>query len=165
MRLFKRPRARSAASTPDSGAELRRAVSRVVVATDEDPRSVARADPRAQLLRVVAEAVVLQDRAQEVIEDIRVQAPLGDVAPRGGPLARRFFELRRELPPAAGPEMARQCETVSAVLDHHGMLLTEAMTLLSVAWRSPVLAEQLERLDGLGTPAERLDAVYAELAH
>jgi hypothetical protein len=33
-----------------------------------------------------------------------------------------------------------------------------------VDWRSPAMLEQLERLDGVSRPAERLDAVYAELA-
>jgi hypothetical protein len=50
------------------------------------------------------------------------------------------------------------------VLDHHGTLIVSALQMLSMDWRSPAIVEQLERLDGLGTPAERLDAVYTQLA-
>jgi hypothetical protein len=116
------------------------------------------------LLRIVAEAVVLQDKAAELMDRIRDREPLAELAPRGGPLARRFFELRRRLPPPADLQMARQCATVSVVLDHHGMLITTALQMLSVDWRSPAIVEQLERLDGLGAPAEQLDTIYAELA-
>jgi hypothetical protein len=38
-----------------------------------------------------------------------------------------------------------------------------ALQMLSVDWRSDAIVEQLERLDGLGAPAVRLDAVYDEL--
>jgi hypothetical protein len=113
----------------------------------------------------VAEAVVLQDKAVELLADIRTREPLSELAPRGGPLARRFFELRRELPAAADGELARQCETASVVLDHHGRVITYALELLAMDWRSDAIVAQLERLDGLGTPAERLDALYGELAH
>jgi hypothetical protein len=131
-----------------------------MVVPDEDRRP----ESRARLLRVVSEAVVLQDKAADLLLDIRDREPLAELAPRGGPLATRFFELRRELPPPADAEMARRCETVSTVLDHHGTLIITALQMLSMDWRSPAIVEQLERLDGLGAPAERLDAVYAELA-
>jgi hypothetical protein len=121
-------------------------------------------DARALLRRIVAEAVVLQDKAAELLHDIREREPLAEVAPRGGPLATRFFALQRQLPRPVDPEMARQCETVGAVLDHHGTLIVSALQMLSMDWRSPAIVDHLERLDGLGAPAERLDAVYAELA-
>ena len=107
---------------------------------------------------------MLQDKAVELLDAIRDRGPLAELAPRGGPLATRFFELRRLLPPPADLDMARQCTTVSTVLDHHGTLIVTALQMLSVDWRSPAIVEQLERLDGLGAPADRLDAVYAELA-
>jgi hypothetical protein len=61
-------------------------------------------------------------------------------------------------------EMARQCQTASVVLDHHGTVITFALELLAADWRSDAIVDQIERLDGLGAPAERLDALYAELA-
>jgi hypothetical protein len=159
-RIFRRRAVARPPGTGDSRDELRRAVSSVTIR----PEDGMGADARARLLRLVAEAVVLQDRAAEVLDEIRDREPLAEVAPRGGPLATRFFELRRQLPPPADREMARQCATVSAVLDHHGTLIVSALEMLSMDWRSPAIVEQLERLDGLGTPAERLDAVYTQLA-
>ena len=144
----------------DAREELHGTVSSVTILPD----GATRADARARLLRIVAEAVVLQDRAAELLHEIRDRGPLAELAPRGGPLATRFFELRRQLPPPADSEMARECATVSAVLDHHGTLIVSALQMLSMDWRSPAIVAQLERLDGLGTPAERLDAVYTELA-
>jgi hypothetical protein len=136
-----------------------RVVSHVVMFDDApDPEA------RRRLLRAVAEAVVLQDRAVEVLADMRNREPLDEVAQRAGPLARRFHALRDELPVAEDGVMQRQCATASVVLDHHGRVLVHGLELLAAEWRSERIVEQLERLDGLGAPAERLDALYAELA-
>jgi len=162
LRLFRRPVRTAPPVRDDAGAELRRSVLSVAIVDDD---AAAAADRRARLLVIVAEAVVLQDKAEELLADIRDREPLAELAPRGGPLASRFFELRRQLPRPADLTMAAQCETVSVVLDHHGTLIVTALQMLSVDWWSPAIVEQLERLDGLGAPAERLDAVYAELAH
>jgi hypothetical protein len=164
MRIFKRPGPGRPSAEPDPRAALRGTISSVAFLPEEPSSPVARLDRRAQLLRIVAEAVVLQDKAEDVLADIRRREPLAEMAPRGGPLARRFFELRRQLPPATDREMARQCETAGAVLDHHGTVITFALELLAMDWRSQAIVAQLERLDGLGTPAERLDALYSELA-
>jgi hypothetical protein len=165
MRIFKLPGSGRPSAEPDSREALRGTISSVAFLPEVEVSPVARLDRRAQLLRIVAEAVVLQDKAVELLADIRKREPLAELAPRGGPLARRFFELRRQLPPAADREMARQCETASVVLDHHGTVITYALELLAMDWRSHAIVAQLERLDGLGAPAERLDALYAELAH
>jgi hypothetical protein len=151
-------RRRTPVADADSLDELRSAVSGVRVVREDEPSS------RARLLRVVSEAVILQDQATELLHEIRDRRPLAEVARRGGPLATRFFALRHELPPATGAEMERQCDTASKVLDHHGRLIVTALDMLAVDWRSELIVEQLERLDGLGTPADRLDALYAELA-
>ncbi|MEA2285789.1 MAG: hypothetical protein QOJ21_1832 [Solirubrobacteraceae bacterium] len=163
FRIFKRPRPGPLGAPCDSPSELQAVISGVAV-LDDDASSAAWLDGRARLRRIVAEAVVLQDTAVELLADIRRRAPLGELARRGGPLARRFFELRRQLPGAVDAEMARQCETASVVLDHHGTVITFALELLAADWRSDAIVDQLERLDGLGAPAERLDALYAELA-
>jgi hypothetical protein len=107
--------------------------------------------------------VVLQDAAVAVLADMRNREPLDEVAQRAGPLARRFHALRRELPEPPAGALARQCATASVVLDHHGRVLVHGLELLALEWRSERIADQLERLDGLGAPAERLDALYAEL--
>ena len=159
MRIFRR-RPGTHPTPRDLGAELRSTVSTVAIVPDVDPRP----DARARLLRVVAEAVVLQDAAEALLADIRDREPLAVLAPRGGPLATRFFELRQALPAPVDAETARWCEIASTVLDHHGMLIVTALQMLSMDWRSAAIVEQIERLDGLGAPADRLDAVYAELA-
>jgi hypothetical protein len=165
MRIFKRRESEWRPAEADPGAALRGTISSVEFLPEVDAGAGARLDRRAHLLRIVAEAVVLQDKAVELLADISRREPLGELAPRGGPLARRFFELRRQLPTAANGELARQCETAGVVLDHHGRVITYALELLAMDWRSDAIVAQLERLDGLGTPAERLDALYAELAH
>jgi hypothetical protein len=162
MRFFRRRRPAPAAA--DAQADLRAAISAVWIVPEREPEQPSTAEARARLLRIVAEAVILQDQALEVLAAVREREPLGRVAPRGGPLERRFFALRRGLPAPVDAEMARQCETASVVLDHHGMTMHYALELLAADWRSRAVVEQLERLDGLGPPAERLDALYSELA-
>jgi hypothetical protein len=164
MRIFRRPGTQRPPTGLDARDELRGAISSVVVLPEVDPPPDVRRDRRAQLLRIVAEAVVLQDQAVELLGAISRREPLSELARRGGPLARRFFELRRQLPPAGDRGMARQCEAAGVVLDHHGTVITYALELLAMEWRSHAIVAQLERLDGLGEPAERLDALYAELA-
>ena len=164
MRIFRRPGTERPPTGLDARDELRGAISSVVVLPEAEPPQGVRRDRRAQLLRIVAEAVVLQDQAVELLGAISRREPLSEVARRGGPLARRFFELRRQLPPAADRGMARHCEAAGVVLDHHGRVITYALELLAMEWRSQAIVAQLERLDGLGEPAERLDALYAELA-
>jgi hypothetical protein len=165
LTMLRRRRARRELPVPD---ELDALV--VSIECDEDvrgPDERAEARERAwrELRAIVAEAVIWQDAANDVLAAVSRREPLAELAPRGGPLARRFFELRRQLPAAADGELARQCETASVVLDHHGRVITYALELLAMDWRSDAIVAQLERLDGLGTPAERLDALYAELAH
>jgi hypothetical protein len=133
------------------------------VAFDDAP--LPEPEARRRLLRTVAEAVVLQDQAVEVLEEMRNREPLDAVARRAGPLARRFQALRDELPTASDAVMERQCATASVVLDHHGRVLAHGLELLALEWRSERIVDQLERLDGLGVPAERLDALYTELTH
>jgi len=162
MRIFKRRKVARAAQESDR--ELRAAISSVVLLDDAADARPVPADARAQLLRIVAEAVILQDQAVELLAAVREREPLGELAPRGGPLARRFFVLRERLPRPVDHEMARQCETASVVLDHHGMTIHYALELLAADWRGQAIITQLERIDGLGAPAERLDALYTELA-
>jgi hypothetical protein len=164
MRIFRHTRPGREGPLDEAGEELRRTVTSVVFYDDADADATVRLDRRAQLRRIVAEAVVLQDKAVEVLADIRDREPLAEMASRGGPVARRFFELRRQLPPPADGEMARQCETAGVLLDHHGTLIVQALELLAGSWRSQAVVAQLERLDGLGAPAERLDALYSELS-
>jgi hypothetical protein len=122
-----------------------------------------RAAAEAQLRSIVAEAVIWQDEAEEVLLDIRDRRPLAEVAPRGGPLVSRFVYLSRRLPQSDDPAIARYTSELRGVFDHHAYLIDSCLQMLAVDWRSPRIVEQLERIDGLGSPAVRLEAVRAEL--
>ena len=100
-----------------------------------------------------------------MIRRIRAREGLGFVAPQAGPLVRRFFELRDQIPPpCAEPRDERLRARLDAVLHHHAILLSIAMDLLAFEWRSEQLGRQLDALDGMGEPAVRLEEIYAELA-
>lgn len=116
------------------------------------------------LLAVTAEALILQDEAEAVVLGIRARQHMGLLAPRGGPLVRRFFCLRDRLPPHYDdPEAERLRASLDAILHHHAMLLSTAMDLLACEWRSERIARQVDALDGLGEPGRHLESVYAEL--
>ena len=122
-------------------------------------------DPRAAMRRIAAEAVILQDQAEDVIRGARAREGLGFLAPRGGPLVRRFFSLRDSLPRACDdPADEDRRRRLDAILHHHALAVSVAMDLLACEWRTERIASQLDALDGLGTPAVQLDQLYAELA-
>ena len=49
------------------------------------------------------------------------------------------------------------------VLDHHALMLSSSLDMLAVDWRSERIVEELERITGLGAPAQRLDRIREEL--
>jgi hypothetical protein len=122
-------------------------------------------NPRAAMRRIVAEAVILQDEAEAVVRGAQAREGLGFLAPRGGPLVRRFFSLRDLLPKAcddpADEDLRRRLD---AILHHHALAVWVALDLLACEWRSERIARQLDALDGLGEPAVELDQLYAQLA-
>jgi hypothetical protein len=135
-----------------------------VVLVDDEPREPRSRERDWQELRaIVAEAVVLQDVAEDVLAGARDHGSLGPLARRGGPLVSRFFALRDALPVSDDPDVARLTGVVRPVLHHHAVMVAATLDLLAVAWRSEKVTDELERLDGLGPPAARLDAVWAEL--
>jgi hypothetical protein len=119
---------------------------------------------RDALKRIVDEALLLQDLAEDMLDGVRAQRPLGELAGPGGVLVRRFGALRASLPRSADPVLRRHRDVVARVLDHHATLLASALGLRQADRRSERLAEQLARLDGFGAPAQWLRAVQAELA-
>jgi hypothetical protein len=130
---------------------------------DVERQAISEEQALAALRRIVAEAVIWQDAAEELLVDVRAREPLAIVAPRGGELVSRFVALSRTLPDPRDADLRRQVDLVRSVLEHHAMLLSTSIDLLSVDWRSERVVEQLERIDGLGQPAQWLEAVRAEL--
>ena len=121
---------------------------------------------RAALRRVAAEAVILQDRAEAVLVMVRTHGHLGIIAPLGGPLVRRFFSLREELPEScADPDDERLRRVLDVALHSHALVVAMSMDLLAYEWRSPRLLDVVSRIEGLGAAGVALDAAYAELAH
>jgi hypothetical protein len=117
-----------------------------------------------ELRTIVAEAVIWQDAANELLAAISRREPLAELAPRGGPLVRRFCDLRARLPESDDPALRRVTDVLGPVLDHHALMLSSALDMLAVDWRSERIVQELERITGLGAPAERLEGIYAELA-
>lgn len=122
-------------------------------------------DERAALRLIAAEAVIVQDEAEAVLVQVRGHGHLGLIAPRGGPLVRRFFALRDQLPRScADPDDERLRHVLDVALHSHALVLAMSMDLLAYEWRSPRLADVVGRIEGLGAAAVALDAAYAELA-
>ena len=147
--------------TPEDGLDAR--VVSVVWDESEDVWAERRERAWRELRAIVAEAVIWQDAANEVLAAIGRREPLAELAPRGGPLVRRFCELRARLPESDDADLRRVTDALGPVLDHHALMLSSSLDMLAVDWRSERIVEQLERITGLGAPAERLERIYAEL--
>jgi hypothetical protein len=156
--VFWRRRARTeAVATQDLGVRV------LSVARDDEPAPPPAEDTWRELRKIVDEAVIWQDKAEELLVDISHREPLAELAPRGGPLIRRFCELRMRLPVSNDPDIRRIVDVLGPVLDHHALMLSSSLDMLAVDWRSERIVEELERITGLGAPAERLDRIREEL--
>jgi hypothetical protein len=122
-----------------------------------------RASDLALLRRIAAEAVILQDEAEELLRDVRAREPLAELAPRGGRLASRFVALAAALPACRDPAVRAHAMRLREILDHHALMLTASLDLLAVAYRSDRLEEQVDRISGLGRPARWLEDLRLEL--
>jgi hypothetical protein len=166
VKLFKR-RHHTASTERPAEEPLDDVVSAVVVVVedeiDEARRAVERAEAWEALRRIVAEAVIRQDEAEVLLADIRGREPLAALAPRGGRLVSRFVALRGDLPCFQDAALLRHTSVLEKVFDHHALMLTSSLDLLAVDWRSERMVEELEKIDGLGAPAQWLEAVRAEL--
>jgi hypothetical protein len=138
----------------------------VVVSAGDDARAGQQAtcdEAWSALRRIVAEALILQDRAEELLVELRDERNLAEVAPPCGNLIGRFVELCEALPSCGDPAMDRHTAVLRTILDHHVLMLDSALALLAAEWRSERLSQQLDRIDGLGVPARRLEMVRAEI--
>jgi hypothetical protein len=166
VKLFKRRHPRPPAEHP-AEEPLDDVVSAVVVVledeADEARRALERDEAWEALRRIVAEAVIRQDEAEDLLTDIREREPLAALAPRGGRLVSRFVALRGDLPCFQDAALLRHTSVLEKVFDHHALMLTSSLDLLAVDWRSERMVEELEKIDGLGAPAQWLEAVRAEL--
>ena len=132
------------------------------IARDDEPAPPPAPDAWRELHMIVAEAVIWQDKAEELLLAISRREPLAELAPRGGPLIRRFCELRMRLPVSHDPAICRITDILGPVLDHHALMLSSSLDMLAVDWRSERIVQELERIEGLGAPAQRLDRIRDE---
>ena len=138
----------------------------LAVVTDDcpGPATTAASDAAwATLRRLVAEALILQDAAEELLINLRNRPDPADVARPCGRLNGRFVELREAMPSCGDPEMDRYTRALRQILDHHVLLLKTSLGFLAGEARSERLAERLDAIDGLGPPARRLEAIRAEI--
>ena len=116
------------------------------------------------LLRIVSEALILQDEAEAVLAAVARHDHLGMVAKRGGPVGRRFFALQEQLPGRYDdPDLDRIRAALHTILLHHGMQVATALEFLAVAGRSERLARQVSTWGTLVAPARVLEDLYREL--
>ena len=80
-----------------------------------------RAQAWRELRAIVAEAVIWQDEANALLAAISRREPLAELAPRGGPLIRRFCELRDRLPDTNDPDVRRITDVLGPVFAHHAL--------------------------------------------
>jgi hypothetical protein len=133
-----------------------------VVLGDGEPLPTREAD-LSRLTRIVAEAVIRQDEAEELLRDIRDRGPLASLAPRGGRLTSRFCALSAALPSSRDPLIQSYCARLREVFEHHALMLSASLDLLAVAWRSERLEDELDRIAGLGRPARQLEDLRMDL--
>ena len=117
-----------------------------------------------RLLRIAAEALILQDEAEAVLAAVRRHEHLGSVAPRAGPLVSRFFALRDALPARPPrPQLAQITSTLETVLQHHAMQVATALDFLAVEGGSERAHRQVETLGALGPAGVALEGAYRQL--
>lgn len=121
-------------------------------------------DPSDTLFGIVAEALILQDDAESVLAAVGRHEHLGLLAPRGGPLVHRFFQLRDRMPRhELDPPTARRTAQLDTILLHHAMQVVTALEFLAAEGRSERMAAHVSGIRGLGAPAELLEEIYHEL--
>jgi hypothetical protein len=157
---MRRPRFRCPAPPAPADVSVRH-----VLAQDCPPRAPTPAsdDAWAALRRLLAEALILQDSAEELVINLRKRPDPADVARPCGRLNGRFVQMRDAMPPCGDPEMDRYTAELRQILDHHILFLKTSLGFLAGEGRCELLAERLDALDGLGGPAQRLEAIRAEI--
>jgi len=133
---------------------------RAVLLAPEDPTA---GDDLALLRRIAAEAVIVQDDVEHLLDEIRDRCPLAELAPRGGRLTSHLVELAERLPESRNPRVRAYTRRLREILDHHALMLSASLKLFAVSWRSDNLEAEVDRIDGLGPPAQWLEDLRAEL--
>jgi hypothetical protein len=115
------------------------------------------------LHRLAADAVAGQPEAEAVLAGVRDEAPLGTLAPRGGPLAEHYDDLAGATRAVRGAAAMGYADRLYRLLSYHAELLRQALLLAASWWPSERLAAERRRLHGLGVPAAKLRELEQEL--
>jgi hypothetical protein len=115
------------------------------------------------LQQIAADAVARQPEAEVVLAGVRDEAPLGALAPRGGPLARHYAELAEATRSVQGAAARGYADRLYRLLSYHAELLQQSLELAARAWVSERLARERRRLRGLGPPGTKLRELEQEL--
>jgi hypothetical protein len=126
------------------------------------PPDTSDAEASEALRRIVDEAVLLQGLTEDILEGIRQRRSLSELAPPGGALISRFCALRAAVPEAEDPRLRECARTLRETLDHHACMLSYSLDLLGDL-RPERVSDQLDRIDGLGSPARRLRRLQDQL--
>jgi hypothetical protein len=126
-------------------------------------RPAALVDELHLLHRLAADAVARQPETEAVLAGVRDEAPLGALAPRGGPLARHFAELAETARLVKSDAARGYADALCRLLSYHAELLRQALELSAAWWPSERLAVERRRLQGLGSPGAKLRELEREI--
>jgi hypothetical protein len=127
------------------------------------PPEPVRIDEWPVLRRMLAEAILLQDQAEDLLARFREERPdPAAVAPACGRIRCRLAQMRLELASFTDPDVRRYAASLRPIFDHHGLLLDTSIGLLAGS-ANQALAERLNDIDGLGAPARKLEALRLEV--
>jgi hypothetical protein len=117
----------------------------------------------ASLRRLLAEAVILQDAATELLRRIQQRPDPAEIAGECGRITGRFIELRGALDSYTAPGMNRYTGALRQILCHHVLLLKMTRDLLAGAAHSEALDRRLDDVDSLGAPGRQLEDIRMEV--
>jgi hypothetical protein len=116
-----------------------------------------------RVLRLAQEGLYWQGEVEDLLIAIRDDGDLRDLARAGGPLISRYEAMRIELRRIGHPALRDELTALDEIYANHAMVLTCALDLLAVSWRSERLRDEQSRLGGVGPQGERLAALTARL--
>jgi hypothetical protein len=116
------------------------------------------------VLRSIAhEGLAREDDVQRLLEEVRDDARLRELAPEAGELVSRYLALRRELGEIDAYSLQGYARALSEVFDYLAQLLYHSVVLLANSWRSSRLQVQRLMVGPIGPQSERLRRIVDEL--
>jgi hypothetical protein len=127
------------------------------------PATPAYEDDLGRVLRLAQEGWYWQGEVEDLLIAIREDGDLAELSRAGGPIISRYEAMRVELRAIGHPALRDDVVAMDEVFANHAMVLSCALDLLAVAWRSERLREEQGRLGGVGAQGARLAELMARL--